>query len=674
MSRKLSHLGRIRPLLGALGLASMAAVGWAAEPTAPFTTLPVAEDVEAEEEDEDLLDLDIGQLRQTSVASSFDEVVTTVSRQESTVGRSPAAVFVITQEMIRRSGARSIPEALRMAPGVHVARVDGNKWAIGIRGVNSRYSNKLLVQVDGRTVYRNTFAGVWWDEVDLLMQDIERIEVVRGPGGTVWGANAVNGVINILTKDSKDTRGSYVIAGGGTEERGLVGARVGGGNADNSMNWRAWGKWFDRDEQFSPTLPANDSAQASRGGLRLDWNPTCCDRMTLDAGIYDGTSGTTNDLPFLGVTLASPTFEGRHVLGRWTREYSETSASTLQFYYDHAERNELANRIRWDTYDIDFQHYFKPRHDHKVIWGLQYRNVDDAIATTTTPGLLIFSEETASIDLVSGFLQDEIELVDDSLFFTIGAKLSYYDFSGIDVQPSARLLAVLDERRVAWAAVSRAVRTPGRFQDDAQVVFGEFAGFPIVFSGNQETDSENVITYELGYRSQPADWFNWDIAGYYSVYEDIITEVPTSPLTFDFANEAGGSLYGVELTGELEMTDDWRLIGNYSFLSGFDENGISLASGSKNIVYLRSSWDLPGETEFDATMRYVDSPWEFSPPLDSYLTLDLRLSCRLSDHARASVVGQNLLDNSHSEWFSSAFGQLNTEVQRGVYGVLEMEY
>ncbi|MBI2481195.1 MAG: TonB-dependent receptor, partial [Planctomycetia bacterium] len=629
----------------------------------------------------DFFDLDIEQLRQTSVVPAFETVVTSVSRQESTVGRSPAAVFVITNEMILRSGARSIPEALRLAPGLHVAKINGSAWAISSRGFNDRFANKLLVQIDGRTVYTPLFAGVYWDVQDALLEDVARIEVIRGPGATIWGANAVNGVINVITKQAKDTVGVYGQAGGGTEEAGFAGARIGGSAADGDVHWRAWGKWFERDRGFRPEGPTYDDWRQGRGGIRMDWTPNCSDTVTLQGDYYQVGAGVGIEASGAVTPVNDSQLRGGNVLARWTRELSDTSDWSLQTYFDRTARTEFALDQNIDTIDIDFQHRFAMGARHNVIWGLAYRNVSDNLVSPVaypffpTIGL---APERRRTELLSAFAQDEVTLVEDKLFFTIGAKLQENDFTGFEVQPSARILWAVDPTHAVWGGISRAVRTPSRVDDDLVAGLGP-PGIPAFYRGSRNTVSEELWAHELGYREQPHESFSWDVALFYNVYDKLGTSAFVFPDLLA-NNDMQGESYGAELTGQFDITPCWRLSGAYSFLrahihpgpTSVDTPAGTEGSNPRNQVRLWSSWDLGRNWQCDAIARYVDNvPAQMTP---HYITMDLRLAWHASRDLEFAVVGQNLLDAAHKEYGQDFVSTQFTEVQRGVYGSATWRY
>ncbi len=661
-------------------------------PVAPNTNAqnsPVSPDTAtlAPGAEEDILNLDIDQLGQVDVVvPSFDLEVTSVARRASTVGKSPAAVFVITQEMIRRSGATSIPELLRMAPGVQVARIDANQWAITARGFNSRFANKLLVLIDGRSVYTPLFSGVYWDVQDTLLQDIDRIEVIRGPGATLWGANAVNGVINIITKKAKETQGALITSGGGSEENAMNGLRY-GGNVGSNFHYRVYGKHFDRDTGFDPA-GAHDDWRQGRVGFRTDWelDEYACDTLTFQGDYYDGSSGTASHFPTLtppGNSLGAGDIQvsGGNFLTRWTHRFDEESELTLQLYYDRAERRSLFLDQEIDIFDVDLAHHFPLSDRHGLTWGLHFRRVSDDLGSPD-PFVLRFDPPRRQTDLASAFVQDEITLIDETLMLTLGSKFEHNEFTGFEFQPSGRLLWTPDRKHALWASVSRAVRTPARSEDDMRLVFANIAPSPPMFLaifGDRNIESEDLLAYEIGFREQTTDEFSWDLALFFNDYNDLMAFAPGTPVLPPPAliipsvptNRMDGETYGVELAADYAIANWWRVHGSYSFLqmqlhadAGTAADAESAEGESPhNQAFLQSSWDLPGDLEFDLMGRYVDN----LPALNvsNYITLDLRLGYRPNESWEFSVVGQNLLEEHHQEFSSQ--DPVHSEVDRGVY-------
>ena len=626
---------------------------------------------------------ELEQLLQSAVEMpALQQEVTTVTGQQSTVGRSPAAVFVITQEMIHRSGARSIPEALRMAPGLQVARINSNQWAVTSRGFNTNIggifatNNKLLVLIDGRTVYTPFYNGTYWDVQDVLLEDIDRIEVIRGPGATIWGANAVNGVINVITKRAADTQGGLANVGGGSEERGFANARVGGKSGEN-VHYRVYGKWFERDASFVPgASEAADDWRQGRGGFRVDWTPSCDDLVTLQGDIYGGESGFLNTSPAPDVG-DDEVVRGGNMLTRWTRTFSDDSDASVQFYYDRADRENNIGFLdqQFDTYDIDFRHHLPFGSFHNVIWGLGYRSVHDKLSPLTAPPNTVLSFDPAqrTYETYSAFLQDEITLT-EALYLTPGAKVQHNDFTGWEVQPSARLLYAPEQSWAAWAAVSRAVRTPSRIEHDGLIA----AGTVPFLDFTRDFDSEELIAYELGYRSQPETWFSWDTALFFNQYENLgsLRLTPPGILPILNSNDNRGEGYGAELSSTVDLTPLWRVTGSYSFLqlqihpgassvNFLGSNGEAVEGSSPhNQVYLMSSHDLTEDVQLDFIGRYVDE----LPALrvSNYIEMDVRMAWRPLHNTEFAVVGQNLLDSHHLEYP----GVPSNEIERGVYGMV----
>lgn len=627
---------------------------------------------------------DVEQLSQVKVvAPALQEVVSTVSRQKSTVGKSPAAVFVITNEMIRRSGARSVPEVLRMAPGVQVHRIDANKWAVSIRGFADRFANKLLVQIDGRSVYTPLFAGVYWDVQDVLLEDVERIEVIRGPGATVWGANAVNGVINVITKNSKDTQGVFVEAGGGTD-RGFSSVRGGGEIGDNGW-YRVYGKWFERDGGNGQGFDPADDWRMQRGGIRMDWNLGDGASFTLQGDLYDGSSGVRGTVPVaLPTGTRSLSYDestrGGNVLTRLAQAIDDDTSWSLQAYFDHTYREytEIGLTEDRNVIDVDFQFRSSPWLDHSVIWGVGYRFNQDEIRNA--PLFVSFSPSERDFDLVSGFIQDEVTLIDDTLTFTAGSKFEHNDFTGFEFQPSVRLLWTPSETRSIWGAVSRAVRTPSRVDDDGRVTLAPIVppGIYPVLKGNRGTESEDLVAYEVGYREQVTEEIAFDMAAFFHDYNDVISvtgqpptfELPEGLITAQAIGNAGlAQTYGFELSSSWQIAPWWRTTGSYSFvrLVGVESND------PHNRLYLQSSWDVTEDVEFDAIFRYVDDVP--NSVVGHYLTADLRVSWEPADGVEVFVVGRNLLDDSHPEFFTDPFVVSEaTQVRREVFAGINLRF
>lgn len=632
--------------------------------------------------------------------------VTSTARRPQTVAESPAAVFVITQDDIRRSGVTSIPEALRMVPGIEVARIDGNKWAISARGFNGRFANKLLVMIDGRSVYTPLTSGVLWDAQDTVLEDIDRIEVVRGPGASLWGANAVNGVINIVTKQARDTQGGLFVAGGGTEEQGFTTLRY-GGKFDDDTHYRAYMKYFNRDSQHA--IDGGDAAddwQVGRSGFRVDWQPEGPDNLTVQGDMYRGVVGTTGTVFSLGPQLqqvinTDDDIFGANLLSRWTHRFEDGSDMALQVYYDVAQAQELGVDVEENTVDFDFQHHFTFRNDHDVVWGVGYRLIDGQFDGTFTTD---FSESHRTDHLASAFLQDEIALVPDELHLTLGSKFEYSSFTGVEIQPTARLAWTPDDRQTVWTAISRAVRTPSQSAESISINSVLPPGDPnnplpiplqVAVLGNAGLVSEHVTALELGYRVRPANELSLDFSSFYNRYEDLLSVETSGPLTFvpcaspplfvcavgttRFDNLGSATSWGFEASADWRATTWWRLQGAYSFLHmDVDHNGAAgftvHAEGRdpSHVVSLRSSFDIAEDWEFDLWGRYVSALPERN--VEDYFTFDARLGWRPLDGLEFALVGQNLFDDHHLEFTPELINTTPTEIERAVYGKVTVTF
>ncbi len=690
--------------------------------------IPGKDQPEEKKGKEDLFKLDLEKLLQVPVAPassgapiSLQQQVSSVSRQESTVAHSPTAIFVITQDMIRRSGATTIMEALRMVPGLNVARVNSSTWAISSRGFNDLFANKMLVQIDGRTVFNPIFSGVYWDNVDLLLQDVERIEVIRGPGATVWGANAVNGVINITTKSARDTQGSLITGGGGSFDQGMGGFRHGGKLGDD-LYYRVWGKWTDTGRGFNSDGLARDNWQQGRFGIRFDWLVSERDTFTLQGDMYREAAGVyeVHPTPFpqgpptLISSYAFPVTENRHfqgadILWRWTHKIDKDSDWRLQIYYDNISlRSTTVGELAVNTFDLDFQHQFPLTARQQIIYGFGYRlnsilfrgSFSGDFQTNAVPPGFQVAGFPPNFDqrIFSAFVQDQITLVKDKLNFTGGVKFEHNSYANFEFQPTGRLLWTPTEKQSIWAAVSRAVRTPN-YQEEGiantlrpSAVTG--AGIPVFprILPNPSFLSEDVVAYEVGYRAQPTDSFSFDVATFINDYRHLRVTVPGGPLSLpgfninslQFQNAMVGDTYGAEVAANWKVSEYWRLYGAYTFLNMQLRPDSSLPAATQtgavngsahqspsHQVYLQSSWDLGCHWEFDLIGRYVDALTGFNPIVPSYFSLDARLAWKPRPGLEFSVVGQNLLQAHHTEFGTNPLvGRPTIEIPRGVYGMM----
>ena len=540
----------------------------------------------AAEKDVDLLNMSLSQLSNVSVTS--------VSKKSEKASQAPAAIYVITQEDIHRSGATSIPEALRMVPGIQVAQAGSNQWAITSRGHNDQFANKLLVLMDGRTLYTPLFSGVYWDVQDTMLEDIERIEVIRGPGATLWGANAVNGVINIITKKAADSSGGIVNAGYGNHERGFVSGRY-GGSLNEKTHYRGYAKFMRKDELEAVTGgDANDAWRQGRGGFRVDYEHSDRDDFTFQGDIYRGSS----DFPITTPSLAFPFAQsisdqedvsGANILTRWNRKLSENGNMSLQVYYDNASRSNAVLENSVHTFDVDFQHAFTPHQRHELVWGGGYRLVKDSIEDTI---IVNFNPDNTNDNTFSAFVQDKVALSADELYLTLGSKFEHNDYTGFEYQPSAKLTWLLNDKQTLWTSVSRAVRTPNRGNSDAILsVLTVPTGNPLLPAGfvssvgNTELDSEELIAYEIGYKIQPKENLSIDISAFYNDYDkefagalgapflNVYNGLPYVIVPIGTENLGEPDSQGVELAVNWKVMDNWQLAAGYNYLN-FDFNAV----------------------------------------------------------------------------------------------------
>jgi iron complex outermembrane receptor protein len=606
------------------------------------------------------------QLKKLSLEDLMKLDVTSVSKQPEPFAQAPAAIDVVTAEDIQRSGASSIPEALRLADNLQVAQINSHDWAISARGFDTSVANKLLVLMDGRTLYTPLYAGVFWDVQDYLLEDIDRIEVISGPGGTLWGANAVNGVINITSKSAKDTQGLYLEAGGGNQLQDFTGVRYGETVASN-VYLRVYGKYFDRGaEVFSDGAGAGDRWTFGQTGFRMDWYSTPQNIWTVQGDFYDGAEGT--------LTTNDTRVGGGNVLTRFTHSFSEESDLSVQLYFDDTHRLvPFAYAENLNTYDLDIQDRFHwGDYNHFVVGG-GYRFTDDDVANSPE---LAFLPPHLDRNLFNVFGQDEITIA-QGLNLTLGTKVEHNDWTGFEVEPSGRLGWTMAPGQFVWGAISRAVRTPSEIDEDFYVPGNP----PYYLAGSSNFVSESLLAYELGYRAQLTPTVSASLSTYYNEYDHLRSiSPPTAPGGPEFLqNNLEGQTYGFEAGSTWQVLDWWRLHGGYNLLKEHlyarpgtvdRDNATGETSDPQQQFSIRSSMDLPHNIEFDVDPRYVDKLYDYSGgvtgTVPAYFELNVRLAWRITSGVEVSVVGQNLLHDHHPEFgFPSAERQ---EIERSVYG------
>ena len=640
-------------------------------------------------------------LTQLSLEDLMNVQVTSVSKKEQKLSRTASAIFVISAEDIRRSGATNIPDLLRMVPGIDVAQIDANKWAVSARGLNSLYSNELLVLLDGRNVYTPTFGGVYWDVLDLPLEDIARIEVIRGPGGTIWGANAVNGVINIITKKASETKGGTVVAAGGNLDQGLGMAQY-GGTLGPSTDYRIYTKYSNLDHM--PGLGGADGGDGwhvLRGGFRTDSRLSAKDTVTVQGDLYTGKeSSPALFLP----SILSPGHEdiertidlsGGSLQSDWNHVYSPRSATLLQVSFDRYQRDDVIGEQR-STLALDFQHHFAWGNRQDVVWGGGY-----TYTRSDTQGNLTFSLNPAdqNMQLFDTFFQDEIALLPDKLYLTLGTKLEHNIYSGFTLMPNVRASWTPSTRHMFWTAISKADRTPNEsdtaVRDNLQGLPGP-GGIPVLVAilGNPHFKNEGLIAYELGYRAELSTLLSMDLATYYSDYSHQETSGPGAPFfeatpspphlvePLTIQNLRYGEAHGLEMAVNWKVTDRWTLSPGYDF----EQIHMHLDAGSQDtqsILYaevsspvhsaqLRSHLNLAHGIAWDASAYFVDRLK--SGDIPSYTRLDTGLMWRWTEALSMSVVGQNLVKDRHLEFLDDSETVRSTLVKRSAYVKLTWQF
>lgn len=622
--------------------------------------------------------------------------VTSVSRQPEEVWRTPAAIFVLTQEEIRRSGATSIPEALRLVPGVEVSRIDSDHWAIGIRGFGSQFSRSLLVLIDGRSVYTPLFAGVYWDVQNVMLKDVQRIEVIRGPGGTIWGSNAVNGVINIITKNARNTHGVLGTAGGGNVDQGTTAVRYGAGNG-KGLDYRVYGMGFVRGAEHHQDQIKYDDWRMAQAGFRSDWDSGNGDSLTVQGDIYKGGDGdrvayaSYTPPAQMNVTGTVP-LSGGDIQGKWHHRFSDRSDIQLQTYFDHTSRREPQYGEDRNTFDFDFLHHLQLWHHEDFLWGVGARwSRGDFIQKVPT---LSFDPMESTFKIYSAFVQDEVPIISNKLWFTAGSKFEHNSYSGWETEPTARLLWTPGVHQTFWAAATRAVRTPSRIDTDialeGYLLSIQQVPVYVQVAGNKNFNSERLTSYEVGYRQLLTPRLYVDVAGFRNAYSGLSSYGPAS-LAFDtspqrifiglpFVNGINGFTDGFEIAPDWKPTYWWRLEGSYSYLHINLENrpGIVIAStlasdqGSSpaHEFAIQSFVNLPWNVELDETYRYVGAlPAQGA---EAYGTADARIGWSPSEHLEFSISGDNLLQPYHVE-FTPGSGPA-VGIKRSGYGEITFRW
>jgi iron complex outermembrane recepter protein len=673
-------------------------------------------------------ELDTSELKALSLEQLMDVQVSMVSRREESAFTTPAAASVITADDIRRTGVQQLPEALRLAPGLQVARINTGTWAISSRGFNDQFGNKLLVLHDGRTIYTPIYSGVLWQLQDTMVEDLERIEVIRGAGGALWGANAVNGIINIASKSAKDTQGMLLSVGGGNELQAFAGMRYGFQIGEKAWG-RVYGRFVDQDSQFRPAATDDDTYRRGTAGFRFDWEPGDRNKLTLIGDVRVGEADQQISAVQFGPQLVFPPVpgippviqtasmtnylesvgdQGANLLGRWTHTFSDTSEMRLQAYYDRVVIDNERIGFTTDTADVDFQHRFNVGSRNALTYGGAYRFISNR---SDNSDFFQYEPSAEKRHVASVFLQDEVTLVPDRLKFTVGTKLEHNEFTGWEYQPSGRLVWTPSERHTVWAAVGRAVRIPAMAERSTTATVGTVPfqlapgspglEIPLRLRRSPGLVAEELINFELGYRVRPLDSVTVDLSVYYNRYDHLRgTGADTAALSADgfvdlaIANSLRGESYGGELSVTWQAREWWRLQASYVLarvdVRARDEYAGWLPAGEEGTTpehqfTLRSSLDLPKGFFLDTTVRYVarldgqESAIPGGPvpafPVPSYWELDGQVGWRVNDRIEIGLVGRNLINDHHKEFGPSIFaGFFGSEVERALYLRLNVKF
>ncbi|MCM8536342.1 MAG: TonB-dependent receptor [Lentisphaeraceae bacterium] len=616
-----------------------------------------------------------------SLDKLFSLKVTSVSGTAMDMKKSPAAIYVITSEDFKKQGHTTIAEALRNVPGFYVSQVDSNKWSISSRGFAGRFSNKLLVLVDGRSVYNPLFSGVYWEMQDMILDDINRIEVIRGPGATLWGANAVNGVINIVTKGARETQGGHVKLATGTLED-LISQFRWGDQISDDVFYRIWGKYSARGASYNSAEQQEvDQWDLASWGGRVDWYATDKDTISIisnfaksnDVGDRTIQAGQTTYTPFgPPIPQAAPgvysstsvggdtEFDYRNITMRWERVLSSNSGFAVQAYYDFTRTNSLSLGEDRETLDLDFRHWMDLNADNSFIYGFGVRTTKDEIESTFITEV---GPDNRRASTFSVFFQNTTRLTDD-LSFMYGSKIEHNDYTGVEIQPSVRLTYDFSENTTWWASISRAVRTPSRVDDDfTQRIPAVSNVIGITNEGDRNGDSEELLAYELGVRTNLHEKVSMDLAMFYNDYSHLSemvsysTQTSVGPGFFGQGtfssrkSDMHGEAYGVEASLKFDLTDSWQVTTNYTFykmaLHGRKEGAET--ETPENLVSIQSDYKLTDRLSWHALGYYADNQSGSNYEIDSYFRVDSGFVYRHSDNLEFSAWGRNLLDPYHSE-------------------------
>jgi iron complex outermembrane receptor protein len=639
-------------------------------------------------------------LSKLSPAELTRQKVISVSKKEEHASETPSAIFVITHDDIRRLGATSIPDILRIVPGFHVAAIDANKWAVTSRGFADQFANKLLVLIDGRSVYSPLFSGVYWDTQDLLIEDIEKMEVIRGPGGTIWGSNAVNGIINIITKHSSYTQGTSLSNSTGNKHV-VSSGRYGGKFADKGY-YRVYAKNSNYSSSRSENGgKANDKWYLNHSGFRIDMTKkTRTDSYVIEGDVYQGYKNWTYSLPTLtppytNISNYKEKIYGGNFLGKWAHTTENGIENTIQSYVSKAVRSNFSLHQDVTTFDFDLHSMFYANDYNEVSVGLGYRQMWYEFGLTD---YIAAPSKSSTQKLISAFLQDKIPLIPKKLYLTLGSKFERNDFTGLEIQPSVKLAYFPADNNMIWGSVSRAVRTPGKFDNEATIIAGALKPGYMKYYSNPYIKSESVVSYELGYKTQPKEYISVDITTFYNEYKKLRSieqgrifietdrfgnTYPILPLRL--ANNIKGKTYGVEVSNNISVTENWNLIGSYSYINidlktkNFSNDQSTVFDKGRTPHHqfnIRSQLDLPHDIEFDNALFFVDYFKVNSSTrtkIPKYIRFDTRFGWTPMYGLELALIGQNLF-SKHKEFPDGLYSSGSSYSDRSVYFQVKLKF
>jgi len=581
-----------------------------------------------------------------------ETLVFSVNKYPEKLFQIPAAVYKINSEDMLRSGALTIPDILRYSPGINVAQFNTSDWSVAVRGFTKELVNNLLVLMDGRTLYTPIFSGVFWNYVDTIIEDIDSIEIIRGPGGTIWGANAVNGVINIISKKVQDTQG-MLVSYNASSNHVETNLRY-GGSLDSNRYYKIWMKAFKKEKHVGSASGFADQYnwQSVRGGFRFDWDHSDT-IISLEASLVE-----ENIMEDLIIYYHDARFRESYVMSKIEKKFENNSSMQLTAYFDHMVRNTLLYEVeKEDRCDIDFQHIYYINPYNRLTWGVGYRYISDRV---NPDRIFTFDRLSWSRSITSGFIQHKWSLVPDSFIITMGSKLEYNEFTGFEKQPGIKMLWLPINGHAVWASISKAVRTPARIDLNANMIT------PLSWKkGNPDLDSEEMTAYEFGYRTEAIKNVQIDISAYYNVYDKLRRMASEDGFVIIPDNQMNAETYGFEFVLNWDVIKNtrylnkWTLTNSWSFirlnLHQLDNKSSTTEKNDegncpRNMVTCFSKMDITDWLQFDTSIKYVEALSTYEIP--TYVKADVRLNYKLSENIQCQFIGQNILDPVHPEFLT----------------------